>query len=336
MNRVKNRTERKTAVKLRVIFVLFVIIAALIVGRLANYQLKMYDYYQTKVLNQLTIQTEVTPERGTITDRNGNILAANKTVYNVILSPADIITMMKSNEKKNSDSDPENDVFYNFSDPDYGISYTGNDLSELIAEALSKYLDVDKQFILEKEAKVKRMYEVIKNNVEAELAEKIEEFIAEFGLKKQVYFVASSKRYYPRGDLASHVLGFTNGDGVGIYGLESFYNNILEGTSGKYVLAQDARKNDMPFEYERYIEAENGYNIVTTLDMYIQYELENQLEKTFVESAAGNRVTGIVMDVKTGGILAMGTYPSFDLNSPYTLDEYSEAKLTEFAEGSDE
>ena len=178
MNRVKNRTERKTAVKLRVIFVLFVVIAALIVGRLANYQLKMYDYYQTKVLNQLTIQTEVTPERGTITDRNGNILAANKTVYNVILSPADIITMMKSNEKKNSDSDPENDVFYNFSDPDYGINYAGNDLSELIAEALSKYLDVDKQFILEKEAKVKRMYEVIKNNVEAELAEKIEEFIA--------------------------------------------------------------------------------------------------------------------------------------------------------------
>lgn len=336
MNRVKNRTERKTAVKLRVIFVLFVVIAALIVGRLANYQLKMYDYYQTKVLNQLTIQTEVTPERGTITDRNGNILAANKTVYNVILSPADIITMMKSNEKKNSDSDPENDVFYNFSDPDYGINYAGNDLSELIAEALSKYLDVDKQFILEKEAKVKRMYEVIKNNVEAELAEKIEEFIAEFGLKKQVYFVASSKRYYPRGDLASHVLGFTNGDGVGIYGLESYYNNILEGTSGKYVLAQDARKNDMPFEYERYIEAENGYNIVTTLDIYIQYELENQLEKTFVESAAGNRVTGIVMDVKTGGILAMATYPSFDLNSPYTLDEYSEAKLTEFDEGSDE
>ena len=139
--------------------------------------------------------------------------------------------------------------------------------------------------------------------------------------------MASSKRYYPYGDLACHVIGFTNSDGVGIYGLESYYNNILEGTSGRYILAQDAQNKDMPFEYERFIEADDGYNIVTTLDVYVQYELENQLEKTFIESGAGNRVCGIVMDPNTGDVLAMATYPSFDLNSPYTLDEYSAAQL---------
>lgn len=125
---------------------------------------------------------------------------------------------------------------------------------------------------------------------------------------------------------------------MGIYGLEAYYNNLLEGTSGRYILAQDGKKNDMPFEYERFIEAENGYNITTTLDMYIQYELENQLEKTFNESGAGDRVCGMVYDVDTGEVLAMATYPSFDLNDPYTIDEYSQAELdaSGLKEGTDE
>lgn len=319
-------------------FAFFLLIAAWVVGRLASYQIKNHDYYQSKVLNQLTIQTEVTPERGTITDRNGNILATNITVYNVILSPYDIITHMQKDSEKNSDNDPENDVQYEYTDSDYGINYSGRQLDDMIAEVLSKYLDVDKSSILEKAAKVNRYYEVVKKNVDADIAEKIETFIARFDLKKDIYFVASSKRYYPKGDLACHVIGFTNSDGVGIYGLEAYYNNLLEGTSGRYILAQDGKKNDMPFEYERFIEAENGYNITTTLDMYIQYELENQLEKTFNESGAGDRVCGMVYDVDTGEVLAMATYPSFDLNDPYTIDEYSQAELdaSGLKEGTDE
>lgn len=319
-------------------FAFFLLIAAWVVGRLASYQIKNHDYYQSKVLNQLTIQTEVTPERGTITDRNGNILATNITVYNVILSPYDIITHMQKDSEKNSDNDPENDVHYEYTDSDYGINYSGRQLDDMIAEVLSKYLDVDKSSILEKAAKVNRYYEVVKKNVDADIAEKIETFIARFDLKKDIYFVASSKRYYPKGDLACHVIGFTNSDGVGIYGLEAYYNNLLEGTSGRYILAQDGKKNDMPFEYERFIEAENGYNITTTLDMYIQYELENQLEKTFNESGAGDRVCGMVYDVDTGEVLAMATYPSFDLNDPYTIDEYSQAELdaSGLKEGTDE
>lgn len=319
-------------------FAFFLLIAAWVVGRLASYQIKNHDYYQSKVLNQLTIQTEVTPERGTITDRNGNILATNITVYNVILSPYDIITHMQKDSEKNSDNDPENDVHYEYTDSNYGIYYSGRQLDDMIAEVLSKYLDVDKSSILEKAAKVNRYYEVVKKNVDADIAEKIETFIAQFDLKKDIYFVASSKRYYPKGDLACHVIGFTNSDGVGIYGLEAYYNNLLEGTSGRYILAQDGKKNDMPFEYERFIEAENGYNITTTLDMYIQYELENQLEKTFNESGAGDRVCGMVYDVDTGEVLAMATYPSFDLNDPYTIDEYSQAELdaSGLKEGTDE
>ncbi|MBQ4354998.1 MAG: PASTA domain-containing protein [Clostridia bacterium] len=322
MNRVKNRTDIKTTAKMIVVFVIFLGAAALVIGRLADYQLNMNEYYQSKVLNQLTIQQEVNPERGTITDRNGNILAANKTVYNVILSPYDIIQTMEDNDKLNSDSDPENDVEYTYTDADYGISYSGSKLDEMIADVLSGYCGIDREKILEKEAKVERMYEVVKNGIEGELADRIKAFIAQFDLSREIYFVTSSKRYYPKGDLASHVIGFTNSEGVGIYGLEAYYNNVLEGTSGRYILAKN-----VPFEYERFIEAENGYNIVTTLDMYIQYELENQLERTYIDSGCGDRVCGMVLDVDTGDVLAMAVFPPFDLNNPYTLDEYSQAKL---------
>ncbi|MBE6569756.1 MAG: PASTA domain-containing protein [Ruminococcaceae bacterium] len=326
-NEVRNRVEKTTYNRMVRVFCLFAGIAAVIVGFLANYQLKMHEYYQAKVLNQLTIQTEVNPERGMITDRNGNILATNITVYNVIISPRDIHARLEADAAANSDKDDKNDVFYRYDNDAIGFHFAGSRVDELIGRMLAAYLNVDYDKIMEKAAKQNRAYEVIKNNISEEMAVTLKEFIAKFDLGDQIYFVTSAKRYYPKSDLACHVIGFTNSDGVGIYGLESYYNNLLEGTSGKYILAQDAHNHDMPFEYERYIEASNGYNIETTVDMYIQYELENQLEKTFLESGAGNRVTGIVMDVNDGGVLGMATYPPFDLNNPYVLDDFSAAKL---------
>ncbi len=332
MNQAYNRTDRKTTVAVKWIFVIIVAAFMIVVGRLAFLQLKNHDTYQAYVLNQLTKQQEVTPTRGLITDRNGEILATNKTVYDVILSPDDIKRRMDENEAANSDKDAKNDVHYHYTDEQFGIDYTGDDLDDMIADVLSKYLVMEKSKIYEKAVRHKEngqyyMYSLIKNNVESDIADRINLFIAQFDLKKQIYFVAGSKRYYPYGDLACHVIGFTNSNGVGIYGIEAYYNNVLEGTSGKYILAQDARNNDMPFEYERFIDAQDGNTIRLTIDIYIQKELENQLEKTFYESGADNRVCGIVMDSDTAEVLAMATYPSFDLNDPYTLDEWSQSKL---------
>ncbi len=355
---MRNRTEYASVVKMFTILAIFIGLAALIIGKLAYYQLEMHDYYETKVLNQLTIQTDVTPERGTITDRNGNILATNKTVYNVLLSPQDIINRVTADKKSVKERDAfinskdfddltaeeqaeRSQKLYVYNDPEYGIAIETDDVEEAMTEVLVAYLGEFGVTSSDLRAKYKlegRYWEVVLESVEVDLSEHIKAFIAECGLKQQIYFEASSKRYYPKGDLACHVIGFTDGKGTGIYGLEAYYNNLLEGTSGRYVLAQDGRKNDMPFAYERYIEASDGYNLVTTLDIYIQYELENQLEKTFWESGAGNRVTGIVMDVNTGDILAMATYPSFDLNDPRTIDEYSMSVLDELGlrKGTDE
>ena len=333
---IRNRTDRKTYRRMTVAFCIFAAMGVLIVGRLAKYQLKDYDYYQSQVLSQLTTETSVNPERGDIVDRNGDILATNKSVYNIIISPHHIVKKNEEIKKNNSDDRDDNDVSYNWRSEDGEVSYSGTDVSTLIATFLSHTLDVDYSLITEKMAKTSRQYEVIKNNVDETSNQAVREFIAEFDLADQIYDRESSKRYYPYGSLAAHVLGFTNSEGVGRDGLEAYYNNILEGKSGKYVLAHDATNNDMPFEFETYISEENGYNIVTTLDKFIQTTLEEQLKTTYYNSAAGNRVTGIVMDVKTGGILGMATYPSFDLNDPYTLDEDSLKKLEDYTKGTEE
>ena len=333
---LKNRTDRKTYLRLTVAFCLFAAIALLIIGRLAKYQLKEYDYYQSQVLSQITTEVNVNPERGNITDRNGVVLATNKSVYNIIISPKHIALRNEENKKNNSDAKENNDVYYEWTSEDGKSSYKGSEADEFIARFLSHTLEVDYSLIREKMGRKDRQYEVIKNNVEEKIDVKVREFIAKYDFEDQIYDRESSKRYYPYGSLASHVIGFTNSEGVGRDGIEAFYNNILEGRSGKYVQAQDAMSNDMPFAYETYISEENGYNIVTTIDKYVQSALENQLEMTYYDSGAGNRVTGIVMDVKTGGVLGMATYPAFDLNDPYQLDEDSIAKLSQYKDGTEE
>ena len=316
------RIDRRTVMRSLIVMAVFLLVAAVLIFALFRLQILEYDYYQKEVIDQLTHETEVNPERGIIYDRNGNILATNTTVYLIFISPQDIIDAMAEAEAaaveaaadgKESESDFQ--TAYTWTSAD-GTVHNDVKMNELIARALSDILGVDYDSVIEKAAKNGRRYEVIKKNVEQSDAERVREFISEYGFTRQIYLRASAKRYYPYDTLACHVLGFTNSDGVGIYGLEAQYNNILEGTSGRYIKAQDAHNGDMPFDYESYVEAENGYNIVTTLDLYIQYELENQLKTTYYESGAGNRVSGIVIDVNTGGVLAMATYPAFDLNNP--------------------
>ena len=100
--------------------------------------------------------------------------------------------------------------------------------------------------------------------------------------------------------------GFTGSDNQGLFGLEAYYNSILSGTDGKYLAAVDSQGIKLPNAYTDYIEAESGLTLVTTLDVYMQKELEHQLEAALIAAEAQNRVTGIVMQVKTGDILRAG------------------------------
>ena len=270
---------------------IFLIIAMIIVIRLFKLQILGYESFQKSVIDQLTVETNVNPSRGIIYDRNGNVLATNKSVWVLYICPKNI----------------EN--------------------ADFIAQGISSITGIDKKTILEKAKKTGYKYQILHNSLDKKTADKIRKFIDENDLTEQIKLNSSAKRYYPYGDLASHALGFVNADGTGIYGIEKVYNNILEGTNGRYITAQNAQSGDMPFQYEAYIEDENNYNLVSTIDLYIQYQLEIVLESASVESGAQNRATGIVMNPKNGEIYAMATYPSFDLNNPYKLDENSQEKL---------
>lgn len=335
---VKKRLDGNVIKKARIVLILFGVAAIVIAAKLFVMQIIDYEEYQTKAINQMTTEVEVNPDRGTIYDTNGNIIATNITTYTVVISPKDIVENVREIEeekednwitriedyivklKKKNEEETETEYRSEWTNLN-GRLVTGIYMNEFIADSLSEILGVDKDFILEKADLEKRMYEVIAKDVDEETADKIRKLIDYNDLDSQIYLIASSKRYYPYGSLASHVVGFTDTDGKGLYGMENYYNNLLEGKSGRYITAKDAQHNDMPFEYETYVEAQNGYDLTSTIDTYIQFELENQLEAALADQLAGNRATGIVMDVNTGGILAMATVPTFDLNSPREVDD---------------
>ncbi|MBQ7714962.1 MAG: PASTA domain-containing protein [Clostridia bacterium] len=330
MNYKKLRVDRMTHKKAYFVLFFFILIALATVGILFKMQVVDYDYYQDLVVKQVTTEIEVNPERGEIYDTNYNVLATNITRYLLFISPQDIIDAMEEPEKNKVEA-----VFAwdNFE----GYRENGLKMNELIAKYLSGLIDgVEYDDVMEKAAKKGRRYEVIAKMLDEDTADEIRNFVAKYNLKMQIHLTPTPVRYYPYNDLASHVIGFTDADGKGVYGIEAYYNNIMEGKSGRYITAQDARHQDMPFEYETYVEAENGHKIVTTIDNYIQFELQNQLENAYADHGPANRVCGIVMNVKTGAILAMDTEPSFDLNEPRTLDEASQAILSEYTDGTDE
>lgn len=294
---IMNSKSLKRAVFLMLVFVL---IGTILLIELFKIQVLGYDGYYDEVFEQLTVETKINGERGSIYDRNGKLLASNKTVWTLYVCPKEI------------------------------------DNPELIARGISEITGKKYEEVLDKAKKTGYKLQLIDTDVEEAEAKEIRKFIDENNLTDQIQLNADYERYYPFSTLASHTLGFVNADGIGIYGLEKYYNNILEGTGGRYITAQNAQGGDMPFQYEELLQSENGYNLVTTIDLYIQYQLEAQLKAASVESGAQNRSAGIVMNPKTGEIYAMAVYPAFDLNDPYTLDSESQIKLSQYEKGTKE
>ena len=296
-----------------VIVVIFLIFLAILVLNLFRMQIVQHDYYLKKVTDQITVEGEMSSERGEIFDRNGNLLVTNVKVYRVFISPNDIREAQKStSEKKIANRERYAKEFY-------GSSYSTLTEAQMVAHALSRYLGVKYEDIMEKANKPDRYDETIKKQVDAETADAIRSFIAEYGLGSEIYLEEGSKRYYCYGSLAANTLGFVNAYGDGVLGLESEYNSALKGTAGRYIYAKDAHSQDMPFEYKTFVEPVNGNDLYLTIDTRIQLELENQLKAAYDLSSPAKGVCGAVVNVKTGEVLAMGQYPSFDPNEPYSV-----------------
>ena len=283
-----------------IVLVGILLVFAILLGRIFWIQTIDFDKYLKKVIDQMTTQSSVSAERGTIYDRNGNVLATNITTYRVFISPSSIL----SNQE---------DAIRNGESVNY---------AEHISRGLSEILGVEYSTVYHQTTLTKYLDRTIAKNVMDEKADQVRKFIDDNGYHNMIYLQATSTRYYPNASLGSAVIGFTNADGDGIYGLESQYDEVLAGSDGYYVTARDSFGNEMPYEYESYIPAQNGGNLTTTIDAYIQSVLEEQLLATVAECGAQNRACGVVMDVETGAILAMATVPGFDLNDPWKLNEY--------------
>ena len=302
MDRSIRTTDTGTVKRASVIGLMVVIAFLILLLRILKLQTVEYTYYRDKVSNQITTEAEVIADRGKIYDRNGVLLATSVTTYRVFIAPRIVAQMSEAQELK------------------YDV---------LIATELSGILDVEYDYILKQTTYTKYLDRTLARNVDEEVAAKVRKVIQDNDLEDMVFLQAGTTRYYPGGTLACHALGFTGSDGAGQYGLELKYDSILAGTNGRYITARDSHGGEMPYEYQSYIEARDGHSIITTLDINIQSTLEEQLRATYTESGGQNRATGMVIDVKTGEILAQATYPDFDLNNPRKLNEFDAETLAQ-------
>lgn len=319
------------------IFVLFLLCAAVLIGRLFYLQIINFDKYQSDTINQYTKETVIQAKRGTIYDRNMKPLAISTTVERVFVSPNTVPTQtvadyVEACVAKINDRDEQNEERARLLTLYENTSLT---VSQDIAKLLNEHLGVEESYVLERLAKTHRADETIKKQVDLEITAVLKQVVAEKNYSVFIHFAEESKRYYPYNELASHIIGFCGTDNYGLSGVEAYYNELLSGENGKIVSAKDAGGNDMSTKYESYIDAVDGSDILLTVDWTVQGILEKYLDQALDDSQARNRVCGIVMDVNTGEILGMATKPDFNLNDPYVLDALSEALLDGF-EGSEE
>ena len=274
--------------------------------------INQHDDMKSRASSQQMRSTVITASRGSIYDRSGTILAMSASADNVFLDPnaiqrrADELDLARLKKLDAGLAEGES------------LPMSGQAYKDMIAQRLAEILEIDEEKIRDEMARTNYMYAVIKRRVEKSVSDQIREFISsnDSGAVLQgVHLETDSKRYYPYSALASHVIGFLDPDNRGAYGLEALYDEELEGSAGLAVTAQDGRSSEIMFQYEQYYDAEDGHSLQLTLDSTIQYYVERGLEDMIAKYGAKNGAAGVVMDPKSGAILAIAASPTYDVNA---------------------
>ena len=297
---MKFSAKKTTYRRLIAVLCAFALFASYLLFNILKLDFFLYDYYREKTYDQVTTSSPLKANRGSIYDSNMNILAASATEWRIFVSTRDI----KKAEKED------------------GVEY-----SKIIANGVASVFSLNSDNIYKKIKESNVLDLTLERTASEEEYKSILKFIDENELENLLFTEAKTTRYYPENTLAAHVLGFTGSDNQGLYGLEYYYDDLLSGDDGYYVYAKDANGNALDTEYSSYFPATDGYSLVTTIDTYIQNELESVIETVRVNHDVSNRVCGIVMNTETGAILAMATTSPFDPNNPFVLDAVSEEKL---------
>lgn len=301
--------------------------------KLYNLQITQHDHLKALATEQQTDSMVISASRGTIYDKNGEIMAISYDVENVILDPGGIQDFVESQEQDIEDAAEKA--------AKEGEPYTAPEVLDqaYIARGLSRILDVEEETILKHLEDTSNRYWVAKKKVDSDVADEVRRFIngeiddegnqlttvdadgntvliSTGGRPKRlqgITLLPDTKRLYPFGSLAGNVLGFVNANNVGAYGLEAAYDSVLNGSTGLTITPINVNGTPLLFSgSEQMFDAEDGNSLVLTLDTNVQYALEKGLKGMLDKYDAANGGTGIVMDVNTGAILAMASYPNYD------------------------
>lgn len=282
--------------KLKMIFIVIILILILLIGRIGFLQFVQGSYLKELAYNQQSINQIISPKRGSIYDSTGKILATSSSVDTITINPDKIGESIKDNTEKTQ-------------------------LKENLAKAFSEIFELDYNETLSKinsDSKV----ETIAKKVEQDKVDKLKNWMKENKVTTGINIDEDTKRYYPYGTVLSQVLGSCGSDNQGLSGIEVQWDSVLKGTPGKIVSSKSASQEEIPNAEETYIPAENGSDLTLTIDYRIQTIVEKYLQQAVENNSCENGGSCIVMDPKTGDILAMATYPNYDLNNPFTPNEY--------------
>lgn len=297
-NKIKNQKtankvseiNRKKRMKNMILISFFIF--TVILGQIAYLQFAKGSELQSMAYLQQTLDRSVNPKRGTIYDATGkNILAISSTVETVTVNPVNIA----SNDK------------------------------EKVAEALANIFELDYEKVLKKVKKHSSIETIVKK-VDKDKTDELRSWMEANNITNGINIDEDTKRYYPYNNLASQVIGFTGSDNQGLDGIEAIYENELKGEKGKIVKMTDARGGDIEKEGENYVEPVDGMDLILGIDATIQGIAEKYLKEACIDNKTTDGGNIIIMDPKTGDILAMAGYPNYNLNEPYkpSTDEMKE------------
>ncbi|HHU91166.1 MAG TPA: PASTA domain-containing protein [Clostridiaceae bacterium] len=289
----KSTQDRPSSIRLkkREFFMLLFFTASLLflIYRLGHIQFVKGEEYQRMAYSNQTQKRQINPKRGTIYDRNGKGLAISASVDTVGVNPKELRDEVGGDETR----------------------------LRTIANDLAAILDMDSEAIMKK-FQANTRFEFIKKKIDRDIGSQVRAYVADAGLWS-IYVDEDSKRYYPKGNLASHVLGFTGTDDQGLNGIELALESTLKGVPGKILNEVDVLGRQVSFSKERYIDAIDGYDVYLTIDETIQYLAEKAMDQAVLDYDLKRGATCIVMEPNTAEVLAMVSKPDFDPNDPDAL-----------------
>ncbi len=271
--------------RLRIMFFIMLLIFILLIIKVGWIQFIKGNEYKAMAIKQQHLDREISAKRGIIYDRNGEILAMSASTEMITINPNNIEESKK----------------------------------EQVAKKMSEILEIDYEKTLKK-VKRNSSIEIISKKVEKEKSNILRQWLIENNIDTGINIDEDTKRYYPNNTLASQIIGFCGSDNQGLNGIEAYYDNILQGQKGSIGQKTDAKGKNLENEMELYEEAIEGKSIELTIDKNIQSIAEKYLEEACIDNECTDGGNVVIMNPKNGDILCMATYPNYNLNEPFKIN----------------